>query len=150
MKKRKLKLAPVPTSRAKTAYGLLSEVRRLILAEPKRYSQGTWLQRAASTTPDLMPVGGFPSCGTVGCVAGWVATLKRPRRWFNPLVSGLIARRVLGLSEDQADLLFDGDAAYQRNPDADSQTAAHARAGAAHIYSFQKKFATQLRAKRLT
>jgi hypothetical protein len=29
----------MPVSKAKTAYGLLSEIRKLILEEPKRYDQ---------------------------------------------------------------------------------------------------------------
>jgi hypothetical protein len=70
----------IPKSKAKTAYGLLSEVRKLILEEPKRYDQGIYIARinGANDSVDLRSeYRQEPACGTVACVAGWVATLKR-------------------------------------------------------------------------
>ncbi len=59
-------------TRAKTAYGVLSEVRRLILDEPLRYDQTVLLVRRDEGYSRPM---GFPKCGTVGCRAGWVTEL---------------------------------------------------------------------------
>lgn len=133
----------LPKSKAKTAYGLLSVIRALILKEPKRYDQGDWLALATSHDDDYVPKEGFPECGTVGCVAGWVKTLVAPRS--SAMVSSA-ARRVLGLSWDQADRLFYRSAPSRLKP----QTLGHAKWGAAHIAKFQQKYAKQLKAKRLS
>jgi hypothetical protein len=135
-----MKKKSLPKSKAKTAYGLLSEVRRLILAEPKRYNQ--------SDTISFRDTGGWsidyskwPACGTVGCVAGWVTTLKLPERaeLYDVIAP---AGNVLGLNPEQRRELFRGSAAGAR-----AQTVAHAKAGAAHIRRFQKKYAKQLKVK---
>lgn len=131
------KTKKVPVSRAKTAYGLLSEVRRLILEEPLRYNQEDWLSRIEEHA-NLFK---FPSCGTIGCVAGWVATLKRGRD-FDWMGSLKIASEILGVSEEQAFELFNGGAARGQK-----QTRQHAESGAAHIARFQKKYHAQLIAK---
>lgn len=127
-------------SRSKTAYGLLSEIRRLILAEPRRYNQYDWLK-----TNERGPLA--PACGTVGCVGGWTVFLKRDKT--NKTAAG-----ILGISSDQGDELFAGDAARSRRDKATGDYSArsirdHARRGAAHIARFQKKHAVQLRAKRV-
>lgn len=129
----------LPRSKAKTAYGLLSEIRALILAEPKRYDQKNTL---VVRDKDIPSGDYFPSCGTVGCVAGWVTKLKsrRPMHEQNVL---RFAARVLGIDyEKQGDELFNGYAA-----DGESQTVEHAESGAAHIARFQKKYRAQLLAK---
>jgi hypothetical protein len=140
MKKKK---SALPKSTAKTAYGLLSEIRRLILAEPLRYNQGAWLTfRDAGRVYDQAP-----ACGTVGCVAGWVCALKADdpgaveQRW-----RGVedFARRTLRLTERLSDELFNGDVAG-----VDYQTKGHARRGARHIARFQKRYAAQLKATRV-
>lgn len=131
----------IPKSKAKTAYGLLSEVRTLILAEPLRYNQHDWLSRKEDHG-DLRIR--FPACGTVGCVAGWVATLKAGRK-FSWMDSDVIAAPLLGLSEFQAHELFRASAA-----DGSPQTIQHAKSGAKHIAAFQKKYRTQLLAKKVT
>lgn len=132
----------MPTSRATTAYGLLSEIRKLILAEPKRYDQRRYIMRRRN--PDGMedvPMRGFPACGRVGCVAGWVATLTQSRR-FACLDAYEIARAALGLDRRQSRELF-GVSGVNGEP----QTSQHARSGVAHIARFQRKYASQLKAK---
>lgn len=135
------KRAAVPTSKAKTAYGLLSEVRRLILAEPLRYDQGWWLSKRGKRN-SYEPEKGFPSCGTVGCVAGWVVTLKRKKAREGQIQQA--ARQVLGLDYETASEFFDASAA-RGGP----QTEAHAQQGAAHIARFQQEHAAQLKATRV-
>lgn len=143
-----MKTAPnkLPKSKAKTAYGLLSDVRRVILAEPKRYNQTFWIARlngknnAFGLDPQIEPV---PACGTVGCIAGWVATLKRGQR-FGWIDAPKIARKTLGISDDQADQLFSGHAVVGV-----CGTPAYAKAGANLIARFQQKHAAQLRATKV-
>lgn len=127
----------MPKSKAKTAYGLLSEVRKLILEEPKRYSQRLYIAR---TNED--PEFEFPACGTIGCVAGWVATLTEGR--FGYLETCRVAMGALGIDIEQAAELFDADAAS-----GPSQSLEHARTGAKHIARFQQKYAKQLKAKKI-
>lgn len=139
----------LPKSRAKTAYGLLSEVRKLILAEPQRYTQERYIAReggehgADCIAGECYPKGA-PACGTVGCVAGWVATLKHGAA-FAYSSTPRIAASVLGLDYEQADELFSGGAL--RHVDAQPQTKKYARAGAKHIAAFQKQYADQLKRK---
>ena len=139
-----MKAATIPKSKAKTAYSLLSEVRTLILAEPKRYDQTTYIARPDGLGESYeFTSRGFPSCGTVGCVAGWVATLKGPRL-FSYGAAGGIAASILGLGDAQYYELFGGGMVK-----GNAQTRAHAKSGAAHIAAFQKKYRAQLLAKKL-
>lgn len=140
----------IPKSKAKTAYGLLSEVRALILAEPLRYDQGTWIERKDNPRRNFdgdicEAPKSYPACGTVGCVAGWVATLTRKETWAYDETEG-IAQIKLGLNDEQAIMLFDCDAVRHT---IEPQTIQHAKAGARHIQRFQKKHAAQLKAKKL-
>lgn len=143
----------IPKSRAKTAFGLLSEIRRLILAEPKRYNQERYIARvggrndADEIDPEIYPKGA-PACGTVGCVAGWVATLKHGDAFAYLETAGMAAAS-LGLTHIQAGELFGGDALDQLIGNACPQTKAYAQAGAAHIARFQKKYAQQLKATKV-
>lgn len=131
-----------PKSKAKTAYGLLSEVCDVIRNEPLRYNQTWWLSKRRDRI-QVLPPAGYPSCGTVGCVAGWAVTLKGKtvRDWDIEST----ARKLLGLDEAQATDLFSSDAIKSTDP----QTLAHANAGIAHIRSFQKEYAKQLKATRV-
>jgi hypothetical protein len=131
-----------PRSKATTAYALLSEVRRLILAEPKRYHQGRFIVRKGDEENEFDRVK-MPACGTVGCVAGWVATLKGPANFSYGRASG-IARRILGISAMDAWEFFGG-AAVDGRP----QTKRYAQAGAAHIARFQREHAAELKAKKV-
>lgn len=121
---------PLPTSDATNAYDLLTDIRRLIREEPKRYDQHTWIEH---------PLKGGPSCGTVGCVAGWVWTLKRPE--YTESIADAAAK-ILGLEWSQAAELFNGGAVT-----GEAQTWWHGVQGRRHIWRFQRKYATQLKAK---
>lgn len=132
----------IPRSKAKTAYGLLSEIRRLILEEPLRYNQ-TWYWSNTN-------IGGLaPACGTVGCVAGWTCALKG----HTPDHANYSAAYILGLSLGDAWELFAENAAGDTRDRLGRATRAslraHARRGAAHIARFQKKHAKQLKAKKV-
>lgn len=74
------KLTPLPVSKARNAYELMQEVNRTILEEPKRLYMGSWVTafketRIETRLSDRMKFC-TPSCGTVGCYAGWVTLLK--------------------------------------------------------------------------
>lgn len=153
-----MKTKALPKSKAKTAYGLLSEVCELITEEPKRYAQRFYIarkgkiattKRTSYLADDNNEVSDFPACGTVGCVAGWVTVLKGPKR-FRYWHTHSIAAKILGLPDNQdgwsyqSDELFGSEAAT-----GNSQTPEHAAAGVAHIKKFQAKYASQLRAKRV-
>ena len=138
----------MPVSKAKTAYGLLSEIRKLILAEPNRYFQGAWRLTKDNLTEDEK----MPACGTIGCVAGWVDVLKSKRplpanaAWERGIEFQRRGMEILGLSNSQAGRLFDGEAAGFRIR---IGVVEHARRGAEHIARFQKRYAAQLKAKRV-
>lgn len=68
-------LQPIPLSRARTAYGLLRDVQRVILAEPKRVNMKTY-----AVDPEKEGYSNRPACGTVGCFAGWVVVLSKGRQ----------------------------------------------------------------------
>lgn len=133
----------LPTSKAKNAYELLTEIRRLILAVPKRYNQRWWLSRERGRFSEHH-MDRYPACGTVGCVAGWVRQLKASRDDRNVWATPQIAQEILGLNGWQAKNLFDANAAGLEGK---AQTGAHARLGAKHIAEFQFDYAAQLKAK---
>lgn len=135
----------IPKSTAKTAYGLLSDVCRFIIAEPQRIAMGVWKTRGIpsntietfSIFADAVPTITFPKCGTVGCIGGWTETLSNKRGH---------AADILGLDSDSADALFMQPAlCAARN----QQTVRHARAVISHVRRFQKQHAAQLKAKRV-
>lgn len=138
-----MKTTKTPTSKAANAYELLSEVRALILAEPRRYNQYRFISRGKSSRPSAHAPQGYPRCGTVGCVAGWVATLKHPHKFSYGQAEG-IATDLLGLTVWTAARLFSPLAVP-----GDEQTAEHAEAGAKHIAEFQEKNRAQLLAKKV-
>lgn len=136
----------IPKSRARTAYGLLSEVRALILAEPKRYDQGLYIMRADDDKDSADVRRGYPSCGTVACVAGWVATLAHSEPFHAGETVG-IASHILGLSWIQTGELFNGSAVSDH---LGPQTKRYAKAGAKHIADFQRKHRAQLKTTRVS
>jgi hypothetical protein len=157
---------PFPTSRAKTAYGLLAAVCKAILAEPKRYNQTIWFETLSdereSHTIEMRyarwnPAAErrerarfarkqqeFPACGTVACVAGWVLALQRGRLPHDQHSVELPAKRILGLNSAQAFQLFTSDAVRGR-----PGTPRYAKAGVRHIQKFMRMNAEQLKAKRI-
>ena len=130
----------IPVSKAKTAYGLLSEIATLALAEPKRMRMAVFLDtRAAVHWGDHAP-----ACGTVGCIAGWTCVLTGNNRGVWPVMER--AMDVLGLSYKEGAALF----LIPRLCNEEKQgTAVHARHVVAHIRRFQKRYATQLKAKKV-
>lgn len=138
-----MKLTAIPKSRAKTAYSLLSEIRALIIAEPKRYNQRDTLAILGGPNDDHYATDDYPACGTIGCVAGWAVALKaqRPNRVIEVLP---YAQRLLGLDAAQNYELFNSFAAA-----GESRTPDHANAGAAHIAAFQAKYRRQLLATKV-
>lgn len=123
----------IPKSKAKTAYGLLSEVVRLVEEEPKRMWMGIWSACAADVILDKSR---RPACGTVGCVGGWCEVL----------VPGSSAQKTLGLTGVQsAGLFLDNDLCCDRY----QGTLGHARRVVRHVRRFQKAHETQLRKKKI-
>jgi len=129
---------------AKNAYDLLREVRSLILANPQRYNQHDTLSFGKEGDTYWGDETKYPSCGTIGCRAGWVAALvaPRPNRLQNVMK---YAQKVLGLTEEQADTFFDSYAAGRGS----ICTLEHARIGAKGITAFIRKNRNQLLAKRI-
>lgn len=90
---------------------LLLEVKKTILAEPKRLNMRKWLDVVRSGK-------GNPSCGTVACIAGWAMVLSSPRRKsFKKTANTVIdeqsflgmeidAQEKLGITDSQAQRLF--------------------------------------------
>lgn len=139
--------AKVPTSKAKTAYGVLNTIAKLALDEPKRMRMGTYLDRFDKGNPDepLCGIKQWPACGTVGCIAGWTTEL-RPQRSEKLLSIVDRAARVLGLNQEQATQLFhDGKLCTEQG----QGTVKHARHVVAHIRAFQQKYRAQLLAKKV-
>mgnify|MGYP001604603427 CR=1 FL=1 len=142
MAKKTPKNKDVPVSKAKNAYELLTEVEKLILDEPLRYDQTSYIARVDGFGGALgIDVESTPECGTVGCVAGWVATLKRGTAFTYEQCPG-IAAEILGIDGSQVHELFGMQKAAGR-----AQTPEHARSGATLIRAFKKAYARQLKAK---
>jgi|ERR1044071_6845858 hypothetical protein len=93
---------------------LLEKVVAVILEEPRKLDMGTWASDAEEriVNPDHRP-----PCGTVACIAGWACFIAKQERG-EPLPKGAElyafydkardeAMELLGLDEDEADLLFD-------------------------------------------
>ena len=146
---REQRWTPTPRSQAETAYELLTDIMQVILEEPKRYNQGTWLEdyRLEDRTQREILALNTPSCGTVACVAGWAITLKYKdisgvrSQW----ATAELARFLLGLSYDQATELFDGDIIRGFVPG----TLEYAQAGVRIIRAFRKKHEKQLKAYKI-
>lgn len=137
----------LPVSKAKTAYGLLSEIAALAIAEPKRIRMSKWL--ATQTVKDYGA--SAPACGTVGCIAGWGAVLVGTKKERAAMLSGYfgvdglgIAGRIFGLSKDATYSLCttDGMCFTEGTPP-------HAREVIHRIRRFQKRYKAQLLAKRV-
>lgn len=132
--------APLPRSRAKTAYQLLDEVKKVIIEEPKRYDQGdfgvdyrnTW---EPGERPDL------PICGTVACVAGWMVVLRGGS--LNDTTTGVSERaeQLMGYDIDTSHLFGGGVVSGE------SGGKTHAQNGVKHITAFQKAHAKELKAR---
>lgn len=92
MLKRGRKKGAAPTSGATNAYQLLGDVCAAVEEEPKRLWMSNWLLRGKDEIESAIS-GSFndrpvpteaPSCGTMGCVAGWVVALHSPHSRLDP------------------------------------------------------------------
>lgn len=133
----------VPQSKATTAYELLDEIAALALDEPKRIHMNFWHLSADHAHDARCLLHGFPACGTVGCIGGWVELLTKSED----------ATKTLGLKPSQSGELFYNDDLLEDAGDAyrggNAQTAAHAANVVAHIRKFQDQHEAQLKATRL-
>jgi hypothetical protein len=140
-----MKLQPIPRSKAKTAYGLISDVIRAILAEPKRADMEVF---ADHVDPD----DGGPACGTVGCFAGWVCLLRGAR--MGRRINETAARKILGpdLSYSTAGVGGGFNVFNSGFPDVTTppMTAEHAAQVVKRIRRFQQVNAEKLKARKLT
>lgn len=135
MKKGKMPILP---KSVKNAYQLLSYIGAIAMEEPKRISMTMFLAQNLPDIPDM----GYPSCGTIGCIAGWTIALLP--RWYRSIEN---AKMILGLSDEQRDDLFYD---YELCIDKNAKTKAHAIAVVAHIGRFQKKNEAQLKATKIS
>lgn len=131
-------------SNAKTAYGLMSDIKQYILEEPKRIFMGLWIMDTPEAIKRELGVQG-PACGTVGCIAGNAMVLTR-----RPLTRiGLPARELLGGdNEDLQDSLYDLFHGYEVK--ANYGTKKYARIVAKRIEGFQHKHEAALRAVKIS
>lgn len=128
-----------PRTRATTPIAILKAVVKAIREEPKRYDQSdwveTWTPRTTKRYGEPKPES-FPTCGTIGCVAGWVATLTRPKRerYTRSSMVERRARKALKLDQYEAGVLFEGDAVH-----GNVGTREYVERGVAHIERFMRE-----------
>jgi len=152
-------LKKIPRSRAKTAYGLVSDVIRAIKEEPKRVDMNVL---SMTKSPD----NGGPACGTVGCFAGWVSLLhgRMPRRirenWATYTIGHgygpeeVHAHELLGACDytnPEGSVYTEGYVFSSHGIDLHGEEGSprYARSVIARIRRFQKRNARVLRAKKL-
>lgn len=155
-KKASRRWAALPRSKAKNAYDLLDEVKVAILQEPARYNQSRWLANVKD--PGERDGSPLPGCGTIGCVAGWVVVLHRPKLLtaaFGDMgeesLVPKMAARILGLDSENS-RLFGGSALHSYHFGSDlpnSGTKDYAKLGVEHITAFQQANEKALKAKKL-
>ena len=145
----------IPTTRATTAYGYLTAIAKLVLEEPKRLDMSLVVMRGAGIERYITerfwanPAQKVktPSCGTVGCIAGWALTLAGQTS-ENEYNMGMMdeARELLGLDfVQEAELFMPKHLTGARH----TQGKAHAKATVKHIKAFQAKYAAQLKATKI-
>ena len=160
----------LPVSNAKTAYGLLNDVKAVILEEPKRVYMGDWAIEGKSDveyfcsthmqTREGRTVNG-PACNTIGCISGWVTFLKPEKRVHASCGENIVAPRAEGYGSDDAgrDLVngsYSDDPIFplrtavydlfmNTNVKAPYGTKKYAQIVARRIESFQKKWAKELK-----
>lgn len=145
------KLKGIPFSTATTAWGLLQDVKRAIMEEPKRVEMSCYSAK-------LSPEAGGPQCGSVGCFAGWVNMLRGGRPGSFSQTDDHSAMTLLGplnyytirsRTDPKADLdsyVFnsgEGDSCADTNPG----TRAHARAVVQRINRFMAVNEVALKAR---
>lgn len=129
-------------SNAKTAYGLMSDIKAYILEEPKRVWMGDWVIEDMDEIKTDFGVEG-PACGTVGCIAGNVKILTG--NLGKMISTQRLAMDVLGGgSNDLEDDLYD--LFHETHVDAKYGTKKYARIVAKRIEEFQAEHEQELRA----
>lgn len=143
----------VPHSPAKTAWGLWKDVRRAILAEPKRVDMGKWL---ATNPRQFMDRQQAPACNTVGCLAGWGAALAAPSRQIVVTIAhqwkaaSYAQKFLIPYSANRdADSLFHGGGPYPFPKNANPGTRSYVRAVVRNLDRWMKTHETALRRHRL-
>ena len=124
-----------PTTKSKNPVTILRTVAKAILEEPKRYYQEDYLI-AKDSYPEWRSKRRFPSCGTIACVAGWTCLVTK-EKGLQPHHVHTIAQRLLRLTDNEAYVLFGGEALW--NSPHSVGTKAYAKAGIAHIRRFVKE-----------
>lgn len=81
---------------------LLERVKQHILEEPKRLRMG-FVHATGDWVADLTNP---PSCGTVGCIAGWTCVLGNAPMRNGQRYHSSQARDLLNITEEQGDRLF--------------------------------------------
>lgn len=143
---------PMPTSNARTAYGLLNAIARIVSDVPERLDMSRVCYRGdALESWARMSDAPVPDCLTVGCIAGWTLVLTGHTREHEQNPDDTVpAQIVLGLSQlGQAHELFYPEALVG-GPSGERQTRQHALDTVAHIRAFQRKYKTQLQATPIT
>lgn len=133
------RFALVPHSSATNTYQLFEEVIAAITANIERFQWSTWLNKSYVYTPEDLAAFAFtepinnPSCGTMGCLFGWMVTLTwRGEQYGLPMSDDNFydEREVSWLPEElhsELESLFMGkygpraDWGYHRRDDHDSQ-----------------------------
>lgn len=154
-------LDSIPLSTAKTAWGLLQDVKRAILNEPKRARMTCYVRTGVTPMYDA----DAPACGTVGCFAGWISLLAdaNPRSRYVQNNADDIAMNLLGrnlnyeLRRARPTLYGDNNSTFHvfNAGQGDGcgttipQTKAHARAVVRRISRFMKQNQWKLKRRRL-
>lgn len=151
----------IPTSKAKTAYGLLRDVQRAILNEPKRADMECFVM--SQDQDEDGTTGDFPACGTVGCFAGWVTLLAGANSYNRSIRqnAATVAMNILGSNLEydfkaKDEFGYVGDWNYFNSGGGDQcsrtrvRTRAHARAVVNRINRFIRQNLKALKARKLT
>lgn len=144
-----MKKLALPKTRATTSYGYLTAIAKLAEEEPKRINMGLVVIRGFGLDAYLERGAGRqePSCGTIGCVAGWTLVLAGQVEENEANYGHMAqAKELLGLTDVQQEELFmPSDLVFAD----DKQSVAHADKVVAHIKRFQKRYAAQLKAHKV-
>jgi|SRR5579859_2543571 len=152
------RLKATPRSKAKNAYELLNDVCRVVLDEPKRVHMDAYITAFQNPGRVACEIGDGPACGTVGCIGGWVAILKRrPHVDLSTTLS--ISNIAANLLTDEEGVLKDivrypgslfSDSLFDKHGDQQDYkygTREYARAVVRKIRAFQKRHKAALLAK---
>lgn len=133
----------------RTAYDLLARVCEHILDEPKRYTQESYLVHGIAAIKNLGLAA--PTCGTVGCRAGWIVALHDGPTGVRGEAVEWRANQILGRGGDTHDL-FSGTACDRLAGEDTSPiigTKKYARLGVKGLRAFMKQHAKHLKARLL-